>query len=173
LYKKISAVIFLLAVSAAMMLPVGASPNQDEALIRELETRQADAWNRHDARDYANLFTKDGDVVNVVGWWWKGRSEIESKLTAAFAIAFRQSTLTITDVDVRFLKPGLAIAHVRWTMVGAMTPPGVPEPRQGIQLQLLQKQRGKWLIESFQNTASIPEVAFPTGPPAAKPGVNQ
>jgi len=35
------------------------------------------------------------------------------------------------------------MAHVRWTMTGAKTPPGVPEPRQGIELQVLQKQKGK------------------------------
>lgn len=145
---------------------------QDEAAIREVQARQAEAWNRHDAAAYANLFSEDGDVVNVVGWWWRGRPAIESKLTAAFAFVFRESTLTVTDVDVRFLTPAVAIAHVRWTMVGAKTPPGVPEPRQGIELQVLKKQGGRWLITSFQNTNSVPEVPFPSGPPpstGAKP----
>lgn len=142
-----------------------ATSRQDEAKIRQLQAQQAATWNRHDAAAYANLFTEDGDVVNVVGWWWKSRPEIESKLTAAFAFAFKGSTLTITDVQVRFLSPVIAIAHVRWTMVGAKTPPGIPEPREGIQLQILKKQAGKWLIASFQNTNSVPEVTFPTGPP--------
>ena len=145
---------------------------QDEAEIREVQVRQAETWNRHDAAAYANLFSEDGDVVNVVGWWWRGRPAIESKLTAAFSFVFRESTLTITDVDVRFLTPAVAIAHVRWTMVGAKTPPGVPEPRQGIEVQVLTKQGGRWLITTFQNTNSVPEVPFPTGPPpsaGAKP----
>lgn len=154
----------LAILALACSLPINASPRQDEAQIRELQAQQAAAWNSHDARAYASLFTEDGDVVNVVGWWWKGRREIESKLTAGFAFAFKQSTLTITDVEVRFVKPDIAIAHVRWTMTGARTPPGIPEPRQGIQLQVLQKQRGKWLIANFQNTNSVPEVPFPIGP---------
>ena len=147
----------------------GATPPRDEAAIRQVQVQQAEAWNRHDATAYAALFTADGDVVNVVGWWWKGRSEIERKLTAAFAYVFRESTMTITDVQVRFLSSSTAIAHVRWTMTGAKTPPGVPEPRQGIELQVLQKQKGKWLIVSFQNTNSVPEVPFPTGPRASSP----
>lgn len=140
--------------------------NKDEAEIRRVQTRQQDAWNRHDAKAYADLFSDDGDCVNVVGWWWKGRAEIEKKLGEAFAFVFRESTLTVEKVEVRFLTPQIAVAHVRWTMVGAKTPKGIPEPREGIQTQVLQKRRGKWLIAAFQNTHSVPEMPFPQGPPS-------
>ena len=39
------------------------------------------------------LFTADGDVVNVLGWWWRGRPDIERKLTAAFPFVFKESRL--------------------------------------------------------------------------------
>jgi uncharacterized protein (TIGR02246 family) len=154
----------LLSVAALSVPSRGAAQTPDEKEIRNVQTRQADAWNRHDATAYANLFTEDGDVVNVVGWWWKGRAQIESRLTQAFAFVFRESTMTITDVDVRFLSPDIALAHVQWTMTGAKTPPNIPEPKVGIQLQVLKKSAGKWLIASFQNTSSVPERPFPTGP---------
>ena len=144
---------------------VDADAVQDEAEIRQVQVRQAQAWNEHDATAYANLFTEDGEVVNIVGWWWKGRAEIEKKLTAAFSVVFKESTLTVTDVQTRFLTPEIAIAHVLWTMQGAKTPPNIPEPRQGIQIQVLQKLSGNWMIVSFQNTVSIPETAFPSAPP--------
>ena len=112
-------------------------------------------------------------MVNVLGWWWKGRAEIQRKLSDAFAYVFRDSKLTITDVDVRMLDPKLAVAHVRWTMEGAKAPPGAPvPPREGIQLQVLQKQGDRWRIASFQNTNGVPETPFPKGPPsppAARP----
>lgn len=151
---------------AASTIPSLGAAQTLEGEIRNVEVRQADAWNRHDATAYASLFTEDGDVVNVVGWWWKGRPEIESKLTEAFAFVFRESTLSITDVQVRLLAPDIAVAHVRWTMVGAKAPPGTPVPREGIQLQVLKRSAGKWLIASFQNTNSVPERPFPTGPAA-------
>lgn len=144
---------------------IASAQAQDETQIRDLQKRQEAAWNQHDATAYAALFTEDGEVVNVVGWWWKGRAEIETKLKSAFAFVFKTSTLTVTDVHVRFVKADLAIAHVNWTMTGAKTPPGLPEPKQGIEIQVLKKQRGKWLILSFQNTASTPEMPFPAGPP--------
>lgn len=140
----------------------------DVAAIQELQARQAAAWNRHDAEAYADLFTEDGDVVNVLGWWWRGRAEIRTKLTAAFAMVFRESALTITEVHVRMLEPHIAVAHVRWTLDGAKVPPGAPAPpRDGIQLQVLRKSQDRWLITSFQNTNSIPEAAFPGERPAA------
>src|SRR5450755_4641626 len=146
-----------------------AATADDESGIRQLQTSQADAWNRHDAAAYAALFTEDGDCVNVVGWWWKGRAQIESKLKAAFAFVFHESQLTVTDTSVRFLSPTIAIAHVSWTMTGAKAPPGIPEPKVGIQSQVLQKKLGHWLIQAFQNTNGVPETPFPLGPPTGPP----
>jgi uncharacterized protein (TIGR02246 family) len=161
----------LLALTATFSVVSGAE-QADESAIRELEAQQAQAWNRHDAAAYAALFTADGDVVNVLGWWWRGRPEIASKLTEAFAWVFRDSVLTITDVSVRLLDPATAVAHVRWTLDGAKVPPGAPDPpRQGIQMQVLRKDLGRWQIASFQNTNTFPEMPFPKAPvaPPAKP----
>jgi uncharacterized protein (TIGR02246 family) len=157
-----TSVVAMLVVSARIL---SAGEREDEAAIRDVQARQAEAWNGHDAKAYASLFADTGDVVNVVGWWWKGRAEIEAKLTAAFAFVFRDSALTVTDVSVRFLTPDIAVAHVSWTMSGAKTPPGLPEPRQGIQTQVLQRMADGWRIAVFQNTTAVPEVPFPTGPP--------
>ena len=141
----------------------------DDAGIRRVQAAQEAAWNHHDAAAYANLFTEDGDCVNVLGWWWKGRAQIQNRLTAAFAFVFHDSALHVTDVRVKFLGPNIAIAHVRWTLEGSHAPPGMPEPREGIQLQVLRKAAGQWLIESFQNTNAITERPFPLGPPGAAP----
>src|SRR5579871_822964 len=150
--------------SACMPLRVCAADlATDESAIRDLVgARQQQAWNKHDAHAYAELFAEDGDVVNVMAWWWKGRAEVESNLTRMFAGIFHESTLTFTQVDVRFLAPEIAIAHARWRMTGAHMPPGLPEPREGLQTVTVQKRNGKWLIAAFQNTNYVP-------PPAAAP----
>ena len=162
---------FVLLLVWGIVLPLeSAAQDADIAAIREVQMQQAQAWNRHDATAYAALFTADGDVVNVLGWRWRGRAEIESKLKDAFAWVFRDSTLTFGEVDVRLLDPVTAVAHARWTMDGAKVPPGAPQPpRQGIQLQVLRKEVGRWRIAAFQNTNSFPEMPFPKGPPASTP----
>ena len=152
-------------VLAVGFLVPAAAEQQDEAAIRQVQVLQAAAWNQRDARAYANLFAEDGDVVNIAGWLWRGRPEIERKIREGFEVVFAQSTLTITDVDVRFLNPSTAVAHVRWMMVGVKTPPNMPEAREGIQLQILTKQPTGWLIASFQNTNSIAATPPPKGPP--------
>jgi uncharacterized protein (TIGR02246 family) len=146
-----------------LLPPLRAAGQQNDLVaIRDLQTQQAAAWNLHDAAAYANLFTDDGDVVNVLGWLWRGRSEIRSKLNDAFTFVFRESTLTITDVQARFLSPTIAVAHVWWTLDGAKAPPGAPgPPRSGIQLQVLTKQSGRWLIASFRTRTACPRPRFP------------
>jgi uncharacterized protein (TIGR02246 family) len=159
--------IFMMASIPAI---AAAAQQADEVAIRDVvQTRQQQAWNQHDAKAYAALFAQDGDVVNVVGWWWRGRADIESKLTDAFAFVFRESTLTITEVNVRFLTSEIAVAHVRWTLTGARTPPAIPEPREGIQTIVLRKSGGSWMIAAFQNTNHGPEVPFPKGSSAPVP----
>lgn len=134
----------------------------DEASIRAIEQEQALAWNKHAITDYAALFTDDSHVINVLGWQWRNRAELEQKLGAAFKTVFARSQLTIVDVAVEFVTPDVAVAHVSWTMTGALSPTGSggDVPEQGIQTQVLVKHGGIWKIRDFQNTNSVPETGF-------------
>ena len=147
------------------MTAFSAHKSQDEtAAIRNVETGLQEAWNHHDAKAFASLFTEDADCVNVVGWWWKGRPQIENKVADSHVFMFRDSTYTNDEVHIRFLTAQIAVVHVRWSMVGHRNPDGSPgQPRKGIQTHILQEQEGKWLIAVFNNTDSVPEVSFPTG----------
>ncbi len=136
----------------------------DQVAIRQVETAQEVAWNAHDAHAYAQLFTEDADCVNILGWHWQGRAEIERKLSQGFAYVFAASRLHIDDVRVRPLSPDLAIASVGWSMTGARSPDGSANniPQKGIQMQVLARVSDRWRIVSFQNTSQVPERPFPT-----------
>jgi uncharacterized protein (TIGR02246 family) len=159
----------LALIIAALYPPLTrADTEQDKTAIRDLVgTQQSDAWNKHDAKAYAALFTEDGDCVNVVGWWWKGRAEIKKKLSDAYTFVFKESVLTFKDVDVKFLSPDIAIVHTRWTMTGARTPKGIPEPQQGIQTMTVQKQSSQWRHRRLPKHQRHPRNAFPQGPDCA------
>lgn len=151
----------LIGASTAVAL-VAAGP-ADETKIRALQQQQTAAWNAHDINASAALFTPNADVVNVLGWHWRSRAELKRKLGPAFRSVFARSRLTVNDVSIEFLKPDVAVAHVTWTMTGALSPTGSGSniPERGIQTQVLVKHGGRWRIADFQNTNSIPERPFP------------
>jgi uncharacterized protein (TIGR02246 family) len=141
----------------------GAGQSPDEAEIRRAVTGLREAWNRHDMKAFASEFAEDADFVNVAGAWWKGRAEIEQKHAAVHATVFRESTLSIDELDIRFLTPEVAVAHVLTSLVGQKTPEGAPvPPRKALLTQVLQKRNGKWMIVASQNTdvrAAVPASA--------------
>jgi uncharacterized protein (TIGR02246 family) len=153
----------MIAAAVCIAAPAIANPAAEAARISAIEQEQAAAWNAHDAKRYAALFTADADVVNVLGWHWHGRAELERKLARGFAFVFANSQLSVHVVAVRFLKPDVAIAHVPWTMTGALSPTGggATPPQQGLQTQVLVEQGGRWRIAAFQNANAVPEREFP------------
>ena len=158
----------LMVGAALVVLPAIAGRAQgsdDAAAVHAIALQQADAWNKHDAAAHSALFTSDCDVVNIVGWWWKSRAEMQARLTRAFSSVFRDSTLTFTDVQVKFIRSDIAVAHASWKMTGMHTPPGMPPPDAGIQTLVLTKNAGQWRIAIFQDTLSKPERPFPAGLP--------
>src|ERR1700731_2997378 len=102
--KNVLTFLFFAFTVLSARIACAAGEATDEAAIRALELQQQEAWNRHDAKAYAALFTEEGDCVNVVGWLWKGRAEIEKKLTDAYVYVFQQSVFTLGEVTVRFLQ---------------------------------------------------------------------
>jgi uncharacterized protein (TIGR02246 family) len=162
----------VLAITLAVALGAPGSfgkRNQDETEIRAVEQRMQDAWNQHNPRSFAKLFSEDGDHINLFGWWWKGRAAIETGLTNAHTFIFRESLLTHTDVNVRLLDSQTAVVHIAWTMAGQKSPDGSTAPLMaGLETQIVRKQHGKWLIAAFHNTKSVPETPFPQGPSPKK-----
>jgi len=152
--------------SEAGLTGTPSSTLRHEEQIRTLEEAQAAAWNAHDIRAYAALFTEDAQIINVLGWRWRSRAELEQKLGRGFSWVFAESALSIDQVYVRLVSSNTAVATVTWSLTGARSPTGAPTdvPQRGIQTQVLRRQDDQWLIAYFQNTNSLPERDMPLGP---------
>jgi uncharacterized protein (TIGR02246 family) len=110
-------------------------------------------WNAHDIDGFAELFAPDAEFVNVVGLWWKGRAQIKAAHEFTHQTMFKNSTLTVVDVDVRFPVPDLALARCLWKLSGHVTPDGAPLPeRTGVLLNVVRRDALRWLIVDSQNT---------------------
>lgn len=113
----------------------------------------AEAWNRHDMNAFAELFAEDAEFVNVVGIWWKGRSQIKGAHEFTHQTMFKDSRLSIQEIDTRFPLPDISISRCRWTLEGHVSPEGQALPlRSGILVNTLQKFSDSWRIIDSQNT---------------------
>ena len=155
------AVLDFLLVTCAL----AAAPN-DAKDVRSVITGFATTWNRHDLDAFGKLFAPDADFVNVAGSLWIGRQAIQAQHAYAHGVIpadspgfserdhpyngiFKNSTITFNQVDVRFLRKDVAIAHVSWELLGDAR---TQSPRRGMLLFVLTGQNTGWLIAAAQNT---------------------
>jgi uncharacterized protein (TIGR02246 family) len=151
----------------ALLLPVvlvgDTSRKSDEAAIRAVMNSFMDAWNRHDAKAWAALFSEDADFTNVRGMGASGRSNIEEFHASRFATIFKNSNQKYTDIKTRFIRPDIAAVDVHWEMTGAAFTDGNPSPtRRGLLNFTMVKSKGNWQIVVMHN------LDLSASPPLAK-----
>lgn len=66
---------------------MGVDEKRVSAPVGEIE----EAWNTHGMGRSVGCLAEGADFVNVRGWWWRGRGEIEQK-HASFARRFTPPT---------------------------------------------------------------------------------
>ena len=125
----------LLKVSPLLLIfgavwPALAQARDDEAKIRMIAAGWERAWNSHDMKALAGLFTEDADFVNVGAKHWKGRKEIEAQHAARLS-QFLESEWATKGVSVQYLKPDIALVHVEWSLRGDKDPGGTPRQPRG------------------------------------------
>jgi uncharacterized protein (TIGR02246 family) len=129
------------------------SISSDENAIRAVVAEFESGWNRHDAKAMFTSFADSTDFVNWRGMWWTGHAEVEAQHAAIHARNMKESKLTVLETRVRFVRPDVAVARVRWRLEGgkdrAMKPSGT---RTGLLMQVLTRENGTWLVQATQNT---------------------
>lgn len=126
---------------------------RDEEAIRKIESSWQEAWNHHDMKALSALVAEDVDFITVSGVWLKSREEFEAHHARLHGMQFKDSVWATTDTQIKFLKPDVALVHVRWGIAGDRDPDGTPrQPRRGIFTQVMVKHNGQWLILASQNT---------------------
>lgn len=97
------------------------------------------------------------DFVTVGATLIHGRSDFESYHTRLLSGRFKDSTITLLQVEARFLRPGVAIVHWTWKSAGDKNPDGsLRNPRYGLMTMIVEKRGGAWLVAASQNDNSLP-----------------
>jgi uncharacterized protein (TIGR02246 family) len=118
----------------------------DAKAIRATADAFAKAYNAHDPRAIAALFSPDGEIVDESGDARQGRSEIEGVFSAVFE-EYPEATMSVDIVAIRFLGPGLAEEDGSVNVIH--TPGDAPEQNRYTVLHL--KQDGKWMMASARD----------------------
>jgi uncharacterized protein (TIGR02246 family) len=106
---------------------------------------------------FAALWAEDGDFVNVRGWWWRGRSEIEENHAAVHETLFETSTLRLQLAAFKPVSSEVAVLHVERRLEGhdASGPEVTTEPRRGIWSLVVREHNGQIEIVSSHNTDTL------------------
>lgn len=123
---------------------------RDKEAIKKLISNYENAWNRHDAKGLADNYAVNATWVNWFGAYYIGRKDIQDHYEAVHTTYFKPSHYYTRAVeDILFIKPDVAISHIRTGLTGDARFPGQTfEFRRTI---VLTKTHGVWLILAGQN----------------------
>jgi uncharacterized protein (TIGR02246 family) len=146
----------LLVILGVPVSLLGQNRSEDDQAVRKIISDFAATWNAHDMQAFGRLFAENADFVVVTGKFLRGRAEIQSYHSELTNQLYKDSHLVWNPVDVRFLGPDVALAHVSTEISYNQG----RDKRTSSALVVLMKEGPRWSIASVQNTLT-------SGPPAA------
>lgn len=124
--------------------------SKEETALRLVVANYENAWNRHDAKGLAEQYHTNASWVNWFGAYSKGQQDIQEHYQTVHSTYFKTSHYYTRSIeDATFVKPDVAIMHVRMGLTGDERYPGQTfEFRRTL---VLTKRDGVWRILAGQN----------------------
>ncbi len=123
----------------------------DEAAMRESVKQMETGWNTKSGALFAKPFAEDADYVVINGMYIKGRAVIESQHQRIFDTIYKDTNITLTVKQIRFLRADVAVVHVEGHRTSA-----TKELAQDAMLTLMMtKEKQGWVIAAFRVPASL------------------
>jgi len=132
--------------------------NQDEELenVRRIVGIFFDAWNRRDVPTLMSLFSEDAEVVNSLGLWWSGLSNVTQGLATMNRIG---PPLTPDSISPRVITPDAAVCMAVYMVASFTRVDGQQIPEQkAISTFFIVKHGPRWVIAAAQTTAVNTEI---------------
>ena len=121
----------------------------DEAAIRENVRQMEAGWNAKSGALFAKPFAEDADYVVINGMYIKGRATIESAHQRIFDTIYKDTNISLTVKQIRFLRPEVAVVHA----TGHREGPTKDLTQDAMLTFVMTKEKQGWTIAAFQNTA--------------------
>ena len=135
--------------------------DKDLENLGQLPIKWESYWNTHNMDAMGNLLKDDVDFINVAGIWLKGKTQtVKDHKIKHQGITFKTSIWKTDSVAIKYVKPDVAIIHIKWEISGDFESNGTPRPpRHGTFTWVVIKENERWLLVAAQNTnlkSSIP-----------------
>lgn len=147
--------ILMIATAASSLLghPCRASSSA-EAEVRTYVLQIIDRFNRHEIRPAASPgFSADANFINVEGRWMRNVEDIRRVHAAANKDWMKDAQIKLIELEIRFIRPDVAVVHQLHEMSGSRHPDGTAlPPHRQISTRVLVKEQGNWITTAFQNT---------------------
>lgn len=146
--------LFLAMLAIALGSPIhSATTDSAEAANRELASAFESAWNSHDMKAFGKLLRQDVVWINVDAGRGSGREMVEAGHARVHENKFKDSVITVKNVEIALLKPDVALVYVTWGIRGDRDNDGTPrQPREGLFTWVTVKEGDAWKIRSSHNT---------------------
>lgn len=127
-------------------------PAKDLDVLKSLPVDWERYWNHHNVDSLGGMLREDVDFVNLAGVWLKGKTATIKLLKWFHQSTFKSSVWTTDSVEIRYVKPDLAILHIGWAISGDVDPDGTSrKPRHGLFTWVVIKEEGQWQLLALDN----------------------
>ena len=135
----------VMSVAAASLTAVAlVQGTADERAVAKVIADRQVAWNTGDAEGYAQLLTPDADLSSSTGQIARGRDAVIQLYLKQRAGVFAGAMTSMKVVQIRMIKPDVAIVDVDRELTGLKGGPAAPTAR--TTFVLLKQADGRWLI---------------------------
>ncbi len=127
---------------------------KDLNALRSLPLKWEKYWNNHNIDSLGTMLKEDVDFVNLAGIWLKGKEATVKLLRQVHQTTFKSSIWTTDSMEIRYVKPDLAILHIGWGISGDVDPDGSSrKPIHGIFTWVVIKEKGQWQLLTIDNVS--------------------
>jgi len=125
----------------------------DEAAIRENVRQMESGWNTKSGALFAKPFAEDADYVVINGMYFRGRAAIEKAHQHIFNTVYKNTTVSLSIKQIRFLRPDVAVVHV----TGHKDAPEYEKEfvSDAFVTMVMTRDKDGWKIAAFQNTQIV------------------
>ena len=132
---------------------------QHDTEIRQLFREFVSAWNRHDAKAMAAMWTIDGDHMEPDGKHPRGRDEVGKLFEKEQATVFKNSKLSLDVNTVWFITASVALVDADYTLENVVDQEGKPVPtRKGHLTSVLLHENENWRVAASRAMIPVPLV---------------